>query len=84
MISSAVGRVREYECRKCGQCERNTKEKACDGLVRGGLGMSNRELIVYVTLVMPTVILVIMHWWYPRGVCTYAEAMMSSCASFCR
>ena len=84
MISSAVGRVREYECRECGQCERNTKEKACDGLVRGGLGMSNRELIVYVTLVMPIVILVIMHRWYPRGVCTYAEAMMSSCASFCR
>ena len=29
--------VREYECRECSQCERNTKEKACDGLVRDGI-----------------------------------------------
>ena len=45
MITSAVGRVREYECRECGQCERNTKEEAYAGLVRGGLGMSSRELM---------------------------------------
>ena len=45
MISSEVGRVREYECRECGQCERDTKEEACDGLVRVGLGMNGRVLM---------------------------------------
>ena len=31
------GASKEYECRECGQCERNTKEEAYDGLVRDGI-----------------------------------------------